>query len=129
MYLAAMSGMTNAYAQSQEVLLSGLFNDVTQPIVSTMTATLLQSDHGIFQVNLIVYDQYLFRTHAIIITGCLYSSATVIHEGGRFQQSAIHVVCDQTRYLSVELAVKGKSRMMVCCQPIQKPEPGIMPGF
>jgi hypothetical protein len=129
MYLAAMSWMTHTETQANKILAADLFDNVSQSVMATMTTTLFQTNHAGIQIDFVVHHEDFFRPDIVVGTDGLDCPAAFVHVGLGFQQSVIDTVSDQPRSITVVFTISAEGRPIIGCKPIQKPEPGIMPGF
>lgn len=122
-----VSGVTNADAQAVKLTVTKVRKNIPQAILATMAAVEFQARRTRRKIQIVVYNQALFRFDPVVTQGRSDRMPAAVHERGRLQQAhalAIHLYLTT---VAVQLGLKSEAAPSSLGQGIGKPEADIVP--
>ena len=117
-------------AQAGEILVVTQFaDDVSQPVVSAVTATLFEFGHPWRQIELIVGNQYTFRWDFEKVGKGCNGLAADIHKCGGYQESDIMPADSGASAEGIVFGIVRKAGIELSSQPFYEPGTSVVSGL
>jgi len=128
-HLIAMTRMTDSYAQTVKVFTAKVADQVAQTIMATVTATFFEPDHPGRQIQLIVHHEYLLKRYFKKLRQGPHRLAAAVHEAHRLLQATLVAFNQAACDFAMESLLGAELLLTTLRQFINKPKPGVMPGW
>ena len=106
-----------------------LRDDVAQTVVAAVATAAFQTHGTRFEIDFVVRDEDVFRLQPVEFHQTSQRLSAAVHERRRFQQPDTVTANVNFRDLAVKAFFRGKHHAMLPHQCVNKPKPGIVPGF
>ncbi len=128
-HIITMSRMANTNTQPQKILATKMRNQVTQPVMTTVTTTLLEFHGTDRQIQLIMYHKNATARYPVKTGQRSHRHAAAVHEIHGLLQTKVIARQSAASNLAFVLALGTELRVALTSDCIDEPEPGIMPGL
>ena len=128
-HLVPMTGMADADAQPQEIVATQMRDQIAQTVVAAVATALFETRRTRRQIQLIMDDQNLATRNPEESGQRCHRPATAVHERRGFLQAAVVALELAAADIGMELCLVVQATAMVVGKPVNKPEPGVMPGL
>ena len=126
--LVLVARVPNSKAQAHEIAAT-MPDDITNAVMTTVTAALFQPDRTRWQIDLVMGNQHLLRLQSVVVQCGANRTTTQIHVALWFDQPYRVTINMDAAAVGIKFLLITKVAAVFSCQRIDAPESGVVQGF